>query len=197
MMLRHRLVGVWTGLIVIAAGLLTGCGAGGRLAVRSVGDTDIAIKSAYDIGYYAFDNDNELSVLLIEGEPDNPSQALHLRMLWEPRAGRTPMDIHGINASVRYVVFAGDEVGVYDGAGFMTTSSWSLGRTLRAAVRDATLRLTDRSRNFEDRLGLATASGGFSVERNDAVMQKTLRRLERVIHQRLGYPRMVDATSAR
>lgn len=179
-------------LLIAFAGLLTGCATGGGdFAVRSLGAGEAVLEGRFDTGLYSYRDDNTLAVVLVEGPLEAPSQAVVLRMVWEPRAGRTPMDRRGTNTTVRYVVFAGEDAGVYEGAGFLFPRNNPGPGGFRANLRQASLRLLDRSPGFVDRLGLAGASGQFTAERDDAAVVGLQRRLQQMLRERLGYPRLV------
>ncbi|MAE62199.1 MAG: hypothetical protein CMJ49_12695 [Planctomycetaceae bacterium] len=171
--------------------LLVGCGRSGQLTVQSVHDVQVARGGAFDEGVYGFADDNHLHVMLTEGPIDEPATALHLSMFWRPRAGRTAMDERGTNVVVRYVVFEGDQVGVYGGGGFLWTGR-GLGATLTADVRQALMNLQDRSDGFVDELGLAGASGVFTARRDDGEALRRVRALQRRVSAALGYPRFVQ-----
>ena len=129
--------------------------------------------------------------MLLEGDEDNPTQAVHVTMHWVPRAARTPIDARATNATIRYILFSEQGAGIYGGGGFLYPTSTPGGGTLAAQVRNSSLRLQDASAGFEDRFGLASATGGFRAKRDDLRALRLVRRLEVRLHERLGYPRLV------
>jgi hypothetical protein len=179
---------------VLTAALLTlgGC-AGGTLAVRSTGDERAELTGNFATAVYSFADKNNLDVLLIEGEPESPTQAVHIRMYWQPLAGRTPIDVRATNATINYVVFTGDGAGVYSGAGFLFPQNNPGGGIFTASLRSTAVRLLDASGNFADRLGRADATGSFSAKRDDAATQRLLRDVQVYLRDQLGYPRFVMA----
>jgi len=180
--------------VICATGAsLGGCARSGQLTVHSLDDTDIAVEGAFERGVYGYEDRNHVHVVLFEGPVDQPTAALHLNMFWRPRAGRTPVDPRGTNVVVRYIVFDDEQVGVYGGAGFVRADGWRGGRTFTADVRQATLRLLDRTEAFEDELGLAEASGRFTAQRDDAEALRRVRALQTQVSGKLGYPRFVEA----
>lgn len=189
--------GLVVALIALCA-LIGGCGTktltapGGKLAVRSQSNEGATLAGGFDSGYYEYDDANNVRVVLFDGPPEQPTQAAVITMFWNPRAGRTPIDPTATNATVQYVIFSGEsEVGIYSGAGFMHPKGKPGGDRLSAAVWQATLRLTDRSENFQDLLGQAILEGNFSARRDDAAISQMVRRLNLIIRERLGYPRLV------
>ncbi|QNN23135.1 hypothetical protein HED60_12930 [Planctomycetales bacterium ZRK34] len=189
--MNHRLALLSLALL---SGLLTlgGC-AGGTLAVRSTGEEAAELTGNFTTAVYSYDDLNNLDVLLIEGEPESPTQAVHIRMYWQPRAGRTPIDVRATNATINYVVFTGQGAGVYSGAGFLFPKNNPGGGTFTASLRSTAVRLLDASGNFADRLGRADATGSFSAKRDDDATQRLLRTVEVYLRNQLGYPRFVMA----
>lgn len=97
----------------------------------------------------------------------------HLRMFIDPDPGRTPIDPTACSVTVRHIVIANGEVGVYGGGGF--TNPGSPGdSTFSGTVRGATLRLVAASPGFRDLLGATEFEGGFSAKKD----AKLARRLE-------------------
>ena len=180
------------GLLLLAVLLLTGC-TGGRLALRSAGEGGQVLMGNFTQGVYGYDDHNTLHILLVEGDLANPTQAAHLEMYWTPRAGRTPIDPNATNTVVRYIVFTGEGAGVYGGAGYLFPRNDPGHRTFEAEIRHSSLRLQDASTSFADRLGLATATGSIRARRDDLQAQRLLRQLRLVLHDRLGYPKLVEA----
>jgi len=91
---------------------LTGCGApniftgpGGDLTITSRVNPDLKVKAAFDEGFYALDDRNQITVVLIDGDVDNPTAAMTVRMLWRPMYARTPIEATATNATVHVVVF--------------------------------------------------------------------------------------------
>ena len=172
-----------------------GCGGHGRLALRSELRSGNVLTGDFTTAVYAFDDRNNVDVVLIEGTAEQPTQAVHIRMHWEPRAGRTPIDENATNATVRYIVFTGDGAGVYSGSGFLFPESNIGGGSFRGELRETAMRLADASENFSDRLGLAHATGGFRAKLDEAAASRLLRQIQLQLKEKLGYPRFVMADS--
>jgi len=181
--------------LTFAAAALTGCAGRGNLTVRSSGDEATEISGDFGTAVYSFDDQNNVNILLIEGEPEAPTQVVHVRMHWRPYAGRTPVDERATNATVNYLVFTGQGAGVYSGAGFLFPKNTPGKNTFNAALRDTAVRLLDASDNFADRLGRAVATGSFAAQRDDGKTRRMLRDVQVYLRQQLGYPRFVMNTT--
>lgn len=187
----------------LSALLLTGCSLlpsqNGALAVTGSGDEALRLRGDFDTAYYRYDDEDTVTVVLIAGPEDSPTQAATLRLMWTPRAGKTPISADATNATVQYVVFADRrtaegyyrEVGVYSGAGFLTLGAEPGSATLTGSLRQADLLLSDRSERFKDLLGQSTLRGGFTARRNEQKVDALLRQLNTRVTDRLGYPRLV------
>jgi len=193
-----------TALLALSALLLTGCSSSlwtsqSALAVVSQEDTSLRLQGDFNAAYYVFDSTESITVVLIEGPEDNPTQAASIRMMWSPRAGLTPVNPDATNATIQYIVFANrrtdegfyKEVGVYSGAGFLHLDSEPGESNLTASLWQADLLLADRSERFKDLLGQSTLRGSFTAERNSTKVQALLKRLNMSVSKRLGYPRLV------
>lgn len=174
--------------------LFSGCTGGGHLGIWSEADQDRTVKGDFESGIYRLDDKSQFTALLLQGPADNPSQALVLRMFWQPVAGSTPLDPDATNVSIRYILFSGpglNQVAIYQGGGYAYPQQ-SLGAAmLNVNIEQANLHLFDASKGFEDPLGASGASGGISLRRDDGAMLEAMRRLDLQITKCLGYPRLV------
>lgn len=100
---------------------------------------------------------------------------IHIHMFMLPKAGNTPIETTASTATVRVLVLANGELGLFGGGGFLSKSGSVSDKRLGGSLQDATLRLIRATPNFDDRLGPAYASGGISATR-DAAQVKALRR---------------------
>ena len=193
----HRMCLVLIGLL--AMGWAVGCStntwtsSGGDLALHSATDPQQTLGAAFDTALYGYRDKHALHAVLIAGPVDQPTQAVHLSLAWEAQAGKTPVSDRATNAVLRYVVFRDGEVGVYGGAGSVSLGSSPGAASLSVSVRSAAMRLLDASEGFKDELGLAGASGSFTVTRDDAAALRLRRALRTLVTQHLGYPRLVDS----
>lgn len=202
---RSILPARWLALALPLLALLilsTGCtpSGGGTLSIRSLTERDTVLRGGFSTGIYRYDDLNHFTVILLDGPIENPTQAVTIRMMWAPRAGRTPIDGTATNATIHYMIFTGadkSQAGIYSGAGYIFPTSEREADKLEAGVWQANLRLTDRSPGFEDLLGQAAVKGGLTARRDDAAVEETLRKLNVLIRQKVGYPRLVEASPAR
>lgn len=92
---------------------------------------------------------------------------IHVRQFILPKAGRTPIAATASTASVRVLVLAKGDIGVYGGGGFLQNGDAPGERTMSASISEASLRLIRRTAGFEDRLVNATFSGSFSATKDE------------------------------
>ena len=184
-------------LLTLVLPLAAGCAnpGGGRLSVRSLHEPVRILPGRFDTGFYRYDDRNQMTVVLFDGPPEAPRQAVTMRIFWNPRAGRTPIDRTATNATIHYVIFAGEEkrTGVYSGAGFVFPQNVGEER-LTAGVWEANLRLRDASPGFEDLLGQALVEGEVRARLDEFAVEESLRRLNVLTRERLGYPSLVHQT---
>ena len=176
---------------LLALTTLSACSSGGSLAVRGSLNQQAVLAGNFTTGVYAYHDPNTLDIVLADGEPESASQIVHIRMHWRPVAGATPVDQRSTNATVHYLVFAPQATGVYTGAGFLFPRARPGKPTFNGELRSTALRLADASENFDDRLGLAEATGGFSVTLDQSATLQILKTAQSRLHQQLGYPRFV------
>lgn len=196
--------------LILVAATATGCAGsgGGELAVRGVGENAPRLTGGFKRGIYRFEDANHATVVLLEGDMNNPTQAVTIRVFWSPTPGATPIDPNATNATLQYIIFtppspAADKsrpagmVGIYSGAGFVFPRNELGEGTLDCGVWESNLRLADSTRGFNDLLGQAVARGDFTARRDDAAVGDMLRRLNVLVRDKLGYPRLVSADPAR
>jgi len=179
--------------------LVHGCGKHGvgSLLLKSQASPEVFLVGGFTTRLYHMDDQNNLTLLLLDGPVDDPVQVLTIRMFWKPRAGRTPIDPTATNATIYYTIFSGNqsrEVGIYSGAGFVYPAGQLGEPTFSASIWQATLRLTDRSTQFKDLLGAAILEGEVTAKRDDATVDRLLNQLRILISQKIGYPRSVNGT---
>lgn len=190
---------------------------GADLTIRSLSRDNIILRGGFEHGIYTIADKNTAIILLYDGPVENPSQAVTIRMFWNPHAGRTPIDPTATNATMQYVIFTGEgdkEVGIYSGAGYIFPRMDMGGRKFIASVWQATLRMRDdkqtvksqdgkavevhirdHSPGFHDQLGQAQLAGKFTVERDDLGIQQAMHRLNVLVRERLGRTRLVEGDS--
>jgi hypothetical protein len=102
---------------------------------------------------------------------------VHVRMFIRPRAGRTPIADTASTATIRVMVLAKGEIGVYGGGGFFVNSGNPGKERFRGGVRDASLRLVSATSGFVDRLGVSAFTGEVSGQQDSqaaAAMERAL-----------------------
>lgn len=168
----------------------------GQLAVRSLDNAGETFSDQFTTAYYHAKSQHDLEVILVEGDVDDPTRVLHLRMLWQGRAGRTPLDPRATNVTLRFAVINDSGVGVYAGAGFMDLQTIPGSDQLIAELSDSSIRLQDKSEGFTDELGLASASGQFTAERDGIAVSRVIKRVQVALAKKLGHPRFVENNTA-
>jgi hypothetical protein len=118
-------------------------------------------------------------------------QILHIQLLWVPLAGSTPMDPTATNASIRYVVIADGEVGIYAGAGFAVPADDLTDNTVGISLRDASLRLQQSTSGFNDLLSPAQLSGGFTALRDEQKTKQMNRHASQLVTNAFGKTTLV------
>jgi len=102
-------------------------------------------------------------------------QVVNIQLLWDPKPGLTPLEPTTTNISIRLVVFAEGEVGVYGGGGF----AWPRGKpedgSMGLLLTGSNLSLVARTKGFVDLLSPAEMLGTVTARLDDA-QSRTLRR---------------------
>ena len=102
-------------------------------------------------------------------------QVVNIQLLWDPKPGLTPLEPTTTNISIRLVVFAEGEVGVYGGGGF----AWPRGKpedgSMGLLLTGSNLSLVARTKGFVDLLSPAEMLGTVTAQMDDA-QSRTLRR---------------------
>jgi len=193
---RHLLLVVFFAWAVAGS---SGCSMGGKLSLYRDTEPQTVVEGDFDSGIYSFDDTGNITVLLFDGPVDRPTRAMTMRMMWEPRAARTPLAPGATNATIRYVIFRGDQkpmVGLYSGAGFLYPKGRLGSGNLTLSLWQGNLRWSEASDGFEDQLGQVQIRGVFSAHRDDKAMHQALRRISVRLSHSLGYPQYVRADPA-
>ncbi|MEM9251856.1 MAG: hypothetical protein AAGB29_05860 [Planctomycetota bacterium] len=219
-MARARRASVLGGvLLCVGALLVSGCGLqppaigleGAGLGVASGGIGSAGKSAKFRTARYAFHDTDSLTAVLLPDAADRespyrrqaeaetldpPARAVTLRLMWRSQAARTPIDSDATNCAFQYVVFddAG-QVGVYEGAGFILLTQRPGTNRIDARILKATLLLTDATPGFDDPIGQTDIAGSLTMVRDDGFVYPTIRRLDAAISDRLGYPRLVEASA--
>lgn len=192
--------------LMVVAVLHTGCslgswtGSSGSLRTQSLGRDPAVLYGKFKHVYFSHDVKDSTSFMLsdapvedlLNGRVQN-GQLLHVRLLWMPVAGSTPVKSTATNASIRFVVIAGGEVGIYSGAGFAMPDSDLTGNRASLSLYDATLQLQDATSGFRDLLSPAQMSGSFTARRDDDMTRQLQRAASQLATNALEKTRFVLA----
>jgi hypothetical protein len=183
--------------------LLNGCtnwGSAGSLHTRSLGDNPVILPAKYLAAFFGPDPQGSTSFMLADVPVQQvldrnvtQAQILHVDLLWEPMPGRTPIDPSATNASLRLVIIADGEVGLYGGAGFAMPSGSLDGKSVTLTLRDASLQLLDATPGFRDLLSPAEMTGTFTARRDEKKTQQLNQAASQMVTDALGRTRIVHA----
>jgi hypothetical protein len=130
---------------------------------------------------------------LLDGTADT-GLVMHIELLWLPKPGRTPLEPTATNASIRLIVIADGEVGVYGGAGFaMPNGNPAEERTVALALRDASLQLLESTPGFHDLLSPAHLTGSVTSRRNESETRKLNLAASQLVTNALKQTRFVQS----
>ena len=167
---------------------------GGEISIKSIKDQGTSLTGAFENGSYSLVDQNTATLVLLDGPVETATQAVTIRMFWNPNAGRTPIDPTATNATIQYVIFTGDkQIGIYSGAGYMYPHNDPGGDKFVASMWQSSIRISDKTDAFYDRLGQAKLEGKFAAQRDDLGFDQVLHKLNARVRERLGRSRMVEA----
>ncbi|TVQ64208.1 MAG: hypothetical protein EA379_02400 [Phycisphaerales bacterium] len=205
---RHRsAAGALAALCLAAVVSLSGCaaigfGGAGSVELRAF-ETGAVLSPGWRTAVFTSDDPNSANIYLSDLSLDAitttapesldavAGNILHVRMFIRPRAGQTPIDFDASNITIRHIVLAPGAMGVYGGGGFLLPSGSPEGRSFGGRIRRATLRLTEASIAFSDRLGPVELSGRINATRDDDAAQAVARTISGLLARREARP--VDA----
>jgi hypothetical protein len=186
---------LFAGLLGLMLAFLGGCGHSiGSLTAESATLGDVQIQSKYQVGAYTLQDNGLVTIILIDGPVENPSQVITIRTIWTPWAGRTPIEPDATNATIHYMIFTGPDkkiAGVYSGAGYVFLHDRAGKPEVEFSLWQSNLILIDSTPGFKDLLGQANMHGTFEVPREDVKVQVMLKSIREQISAKLGYPRQV------
>jgi hypothetical protein len=180
-------------LVLLLAGvLLVGCAGDSTVSVRSVAEP-VVDAPRLPTAVYSTSDRNTADIYLTDLpmtalDPGTPldgisGRIVHVHVFIVPRAGHTPIESSACSITLRHIVLAEGEVGIYSGGGFFLPSGRVGRRELSGRVKDATLRLTARTDGFADRLGAAVLSATIKAERNESLAKRIGARVDDVLHR--------------
>lgn len=196
-------------MLLILASALGGCdvlrmndGASQTLQAVSLGGDPVAIECKYATSIYSDQLSTDGSFYVSDVPVDQllagdfqTGQVVHIEKLWHPKAGKTPLDRAATDISIRYIVFAEGEVGIYAGGGFATFKKHITSDRITVQVLDASLRLERSTDGFRDLLGPTEITGTLTAELNHANARKLHFLLSQRVTDLLGESTLVDAGS--
>ncbi len=196
-MVSRRLIIVLLVLLPSAAGCMAGR-VSGNLRAESLGGDPVFLAQDFTTSVYASLNSTETSFFLTDvpladllAGNVSTGTVVHLDLLWHPSAGETPMDSSATNVSIRYIVFAEGEVGIYGGAGFAMPRGAVGDGTMSLRLRDASLTLLDSTDGFVDLLSPARLTGRLTARLDRNRSQRMAWAVNQIVTNALGYTRLV------
>ena len=152
------------------------------------GEAWYAIEPA-QVSYYA--SDIPLDQLAAGGKLNG--QVVNVQVIWEPKPGMTPLEPTTTDATIRLVVFAEGEVGVYGGGGF----AWLRGKPedgdMGLLITGSNLSLLARTKGFVDLLSPAEMLGTVQGRLDEARAGAIRRAASQAVTNALGSVRWVQA----
>lgn len=166
---------------------------GGEFVVRSAGPQPAQMTVDAQTSLFAFRDPDSLTIIVsdipfadLRSGQITSGQVICLTLLWNPKAGSTPIDSNATNCTVRQVVFTPDGVGLYGGAGFLYPSGDTTENRITGTMDDSTMRLMESSPGFADLLGTARVTGGVAIERDDSGVRDIIIQVNSEVSRRLG-----------
>ncbi|NBX25039.1 MAG: hypothetical protein EBQ99_03150 [Planctomycetes bacterium] len=118
-------------------------------------------------------------------------QVVNIQLLWDPKPGLTPLEPTTTNISIRLVVFAEGEVGVYGGGGF----AWPRGKaedgSMGLLLTGSNLSLVARTKGFVDLLSPAEMLGTVTARMDEAQSRALRRAASQAVTNALGQVKWV------
>ena len=153
----------------------------GTVELTSLGGTTRTLRPVLGTGTYAQEAAQSSFILsdvdfaqLESGAPVY-GYVLHVNLLWVPKAGRTAVDPTATNTSIRLVVIAGNELGVYGGGGF----AWPDGELgepeFTLELVGSNMSLIACTPGFQDLMSPASLTGTLSATLDDAATRRMRR----------------------
>ena len=192
-------------LFIVLLAALPGCGflrvsdnPVGSLQVTSLGGDAVAVEGDYSTALYSDQLTTDASFYISDVSVDQlisgdfqTGQVVHVEKLWQPKAGKTPLDSSATNVSIRYVVFAHGEVGIYRGGGFATFQRHAGSTRVTVSMLDSSLRLSESTAGFRDLLGPTQMIGKVTAKLDRANTRKLHYLLSQRVTDMLGESTLV------
>lgn len=177
-------------LVLLLAACLGGCTIGGSTRLEAI-DGSGKVEPALRTVVYAPQGDSGAHIYLT----DLPREFLargtdlsgvtghlvHINMFLMPKPGKTPIDAQASNASIRWILIAEGQIGIYSGGGFVLPAGKPGKNTFRARVRRATLKLDSYTDYFNDALGPTRLYASFRAPKDEAYTRLVDARFEEIV----------------
>lgn len=150
---------------------------------------DVGLRPNLPIRLYRFVDKNTADVVLTDIPLErltDPTAApptgniFHVQLFINPKPGRTPIESTACSASVRHLLLARGQVGIYTGGGFLLPDAPPGDRYFGGSISDASLRLTRATEQFVDQLGPSQGSISFVAQRDDETVRTLLAIIDRL-----------------
>lgn len=179
-----------TAAACVTAFLTMGCVADNTVRVRSSAST-AADRPTLPTAAYTDDGSGGGTIYLTDLGPESldsgkdikhlSGRIVQVKMFLTPAAGSTPIGRSACTATIRHIVLANGNIGVYSGAGFLWPSGNLGDPRFGGTVEGATMRLTGSAGSFADRLGAATFDATFSARRDEPLARRIGARVDDVL----------------
>jgi hypothetical protein len=179
----------------LASTLLCGCAptsTGGATALESQNALPQRLEASFAYGAYGVDSSDSSLILstvplkALETGDFEHAQIIHAQLMWQPIAGKTPVNSNATNVVLRYIILVGDQVGVYGGGGFAWPTGTPGTTPLSLDITGSNLALTASTEGFRDVLSPATLEGELTGKLDHALMQRFRNVVSQLVTDRLG-----------
>jgi hypothetical protein len=177
-------------LCLILSAPLTGCSGPSNAASFRASESGPELRTEATTRLYMASDRNTADFYLTDiplatlRDPTQDAQLrgvlVHIHMFVAPRAGETPIDDTACSVSIRQLVLAGDQRGLYGGGGFLLPRGTAGKPGYGGRVSNATLRLVGATPGFSDRIGPGLFNADFGADRDERVAREVGARLDEI-----------------
>lgn len=167
-------------LLTLGAAILAGCSRpilSSGVRVRSVDHPVVFAPAIASSGYRSenpssadiYFSDIPLGQLAAADSLEGLSGSIvHMHMFLRPKPGKTPVERTASTVTIRHIVLADGEIGLYGGGGFLFPSGKPGDDSFGGSVKEGSVRLLASTPGFVDRLGAAEFSAGLVAPEDEA-----------------------------
>lgn len=173
--------------------------ASGTVRIESLSEHPVLLTGRFPTAVYA-DSPVETSFLLSDLSVEQlaagdvrDGQVMHVELLWRPKPGATPLEDSATNASIRYIIFSGGEVGIYAGAGFARLRGKPGDATFQLVIRDASVRLIESTEHFADLLTPGRLTGSLNARLDPRTARQIQYAVSQLVTNAIGRSRIVQS----